>query len=243
MEKSITKSFSYMLKEEGWASKVGYMFILSLILWIVLCSVIDNVIFLITNHINPKSFTLQNYLTLFSPIVFFVLFGLPIAYFVTGYFAKCTQNVINYKPGIPVLPERRNNLLNCYILGAKKMGAIKAIQALIQPLNIFLGIPTLILMILEPALNRIFCAEFKFDSFLQWEKATQLIGKNGWLFTAILLWEFLFGTLTLILLITFFILKMNFIIIALILALYTTYIAFVKAYMEALIGEPKKIKE
>lgn len=243
MEKSMKKSFSYMFKEEGWASKTVYLFILSLIIWIILCSVIDNVIFLITNHINPKSFTSQNYITLFSPLIFFILFGLPIAYFMTGYFAKCTQNIINYKPGIPVLPERRNNLLNCYILGAKKMGAIKAIQALMQPLNIFLGIPTLIFMVLEPALNRIFCVEFKFDSFLQWEKATQLIGKNGWLFIAILLLESIFGTLTLTLLIIFFILKMNFVLIAIILALYTTYIAFVKAYMEALIGEPKQIKE
>lgn len=243
MEKSIKKSFSYMFKEEGWTSKAGYIFILCLIIWIILCFLIANIIFLAVNHINPKSFILQDYITLFTPIIFFILFGLPISYFISGYFAKCTQNVINYKPGIPVLPERKNNLLNGYILGAKKIGAIRAIQVLIQPLNICLGIPTLILMILKPALNRNFCTEFKFNSYLQWEKATELIGKNGWLYTAILLWETLFGILTLTLIIMLFFLKINFAIIAIVLALYITYIAFVTAYMEALVGEPKKVKE
>lgn len=240
MEKSIKKAFSYMFKEEGWASKIGYIFILCLIIWVTLCCFIANIIFLAVNQINPKSFILQDYITLFTPIIFLLLFGLPINSFIGGYFAKCTQNVINYKPGIPVLPERKNNFLNCYILGAKKVGAIRAIQILIHPLDICLGIPTLILLILKPALNRIFCTEFKFNSFLQWEKATELIGKNGWLFTAILLWETLFGIITLTLLIILFFMKINFVIIAIVLALCITYIAFVTAYMEALIGEPKK---
>lgn len=243
MEKSLGKAFSYMFKEQGWASKLGYIFILCTILWLLFCCFISNIIFLVVNHINPKFFTLSNNISLFSPIILFFLFGLTILYFMTGYFAKCTQNVINYKEGIPVLPERRNNLLNCYILGAKKMGAIRAIQILIQPINILLGIPSLILMVLEPALNRIFCTEFNFNSYIQWRKAAEIIAKNSWLFVSILLLEFLFGTLIIILIIVLFILKINFAIIALILASYTTYIAFVQAYMEALIGETKNIKE
>lgn len=243
MKKSISKAFTYMFKEEGWASKLGYIFFLNAILWLVFCFFIDKIIFLVANNINPRFLPLSSKIALFSPIVFLFLFGFTILYFIVGYLAKCTQNIINYKEGIPVLPERRNNLLNCFILGAKKMGAIKAIQVLIQPINFLLGIPTLIFIILEPALNRIFCAEFDFGSFIQWKKAGELIRKNGWLFVTVLLLEFLFNIVKLILIIGLFIFKIHFSIIALILSAYGTYIAFVAAYLDALIGEPKKIKE
>lgn len=243
MKKSISKSFTYMFKEEGWASKLGYIFVLNAILWIVFCFFISKIIFLVSNNINPKFFPLLGKIALSLPIIFFFLFGFTILYFIVGYLAKCTQNVINYKEGIPVLPEERNNLLNCFILGAKKMGAIKAIQVLIQPINFLLGIPTLIFLILQPALNRIFCAEFNFDSFILWKKAGEIIRKNSWLFVSIVLLEFLLNIFKLVLIVGLFIFKIHFAIIALILSAYGTYIAFVAAYLDAIIGEPKEVKE
>lgn len=246
MQKTIGNAFNYMFKDKDWFIKFAGVVLLLMIMYSPFLFLVQQFInFCINNsslshNIKPPTPALSDILSFCIPLLI-ILFISIIYYFVEGYFARCTQNIIkNYTEQPAILPEFKNNFFNSYLTGAKKYAAIRAIFTLIQPANICLFIPSLLLSLMKPALTRLYCNEFEFETYFKWKEAYELISKNVGLYIAIVIIEILFMLSLFAFLSTLFIFKIHVALISLLVAIYSAYIFFVDAYLEAIVGEPKK---
>lgn len=242
MEKSIENAFSYMLKDEKWYPKIGVLVLIYLVFWGAICFFVNEFISLIINHNMPPVFpSTEIGITIGIYAAIFILFSAIGVSLVTGFLARCTQKVVESDgKELISLPEWEKGFLYYYILGAKKSAAFNAVHVLLQPANILLGLATLFLGCIRPALNRIFCTEFKFGSYFAWQEAFDLITKNVGLYLLILLIEILLSLSLIGCLIIFFYAKVSYVIIALFATVFSVYISLVRAFMEGIIGEKKK---
>lgn len=240
MNKTFKNAFIYMFKDEKWYPKIGFLLLFLIPFWGAVCYTLSLFYPLYTKYKHHQSHELNTAIAFFVALVLLCLFGGIVYSIILGYLSKCTQNIIkSTQIENEILPSWKGNLLSNYILGAKKLGARNALMILIRPLNIALLIPMLVFYLLKPALNRIFCEEFKFDSYIQWVKASDLIGDNFGLYLIIIILEFLYGLSLLTLFIVLLIFKIHFALTALCLSIYSTYALLTGAYLEAIIGQKK----
>lgn len=247
MQKTVGNAFNYMFKDKDWCTKFAGVVLLLIIMYGPFLFLVQQFIYFCINNsslnhsIKPPMPALSDILSFCIPLLIIILFISIIYYFVEGYFARCTQNIIKNDTEQPAfLPEFKNNFFNSYLTGAKKYAAVRAIFTLIQPANICLFIPSLLLSLMKPALNRLYCNEFEFEAYFKWKEAYELISKNAGLYIAIVIIEILFTVSMFVFLIMFFIFKIHVALISLFMAIYSAYIFFVEAYLEAIVGESKK---
>lgn len=238
MEKSFGNAFTYMFKDKDFKKKIG---ILSIFLFIIFAFFGYAIYLSILIAHNPKDVALkikEPIINLLSPIITIIMF------FVSGYIFKCTHNVIksNAEEETILLPNWQDDFFSYFMIAAKKCGSILGIYTLLIPTILLLGIPFIIFFILILALERIFCEEFKFDSFFKWKEAFQLIKNNIGLYISIILTLLLFGLINFVLIFTMFKFKVHFVLIAIIMTLFNSYIVLVGAYLEGIVGEKKKTK-
>lgn len=237
MNKTVANAFVYMFKSENWYKKIGVFAAFAFFMKVINCSMISNFILLVHN---PKDLTVQqnmHAIQLLMPIVTIIIFLLG------GYIAKCVQSVIsNNGSDNVVLPDWKNNILNNFIIGAKRGGSVLAVYCLLLPTLFLLGIPILLFWLLLLPLGKIFCTNFEFESYFKWKDAFALITNNIGLYVVITLLEIILNILYVVILGLLFYFKIHTTIIALISTIIFTYLSFVFGYFMGIIGEKKVYK-
>jgi len=235
MEKSISKAFSYMFKDKDWFKKAGILVFLYFFIFALLFSEIS-VLPMLLKHNKEANLTSQ-------ALRFIMPIATLMAFFITGYISKCTQNVIknNGQENI-LLPNWQDNFFNYFIIGAKRAGSRAGIYVLLLPTIFLLGIPVIIFWFLSIPLGKIFCSEFKFDSYFKWKEGYELIKNNVGLYISILLIFLNLNLLSSLLIVGLFYFKVPNGLSAIILAITSTYLCLVSAYLVGIVGDKKKLE-
>ena len=237
MEKSYKRSFSYMYSASNWRKEAGILFAILFVINIFVATLILDII---TNFKDLKHSILVNQsfaVNLLTPVM--AILG----FFICGYLARCTRAVIKNEDGnFEFLPKWSENFFGNFLLGTKRYGAYMAVFTLILPTFVLLGIPFLIFLLIGLALERIFCEDFHFDSYLKWSAAFHLIGNNFCLYLKIMLTEIFFTLLCVAISIILYWLKLPALIIALIISAYEVYVSYITAFLNGIIGTVSKKK-
>lgn len=235
MEKSISDAFLYMFKDKDWPKKAGILAFSFFFIFAIFCKEISIFPMLIKH--NKEANLMAQTLRIVSPVVALI------NVFISGYLSKCTQNVIknNGQEDI-LLPNWQDDFFNYFIIGAKRITSKIGIYILLLPTIFLLGIPIIIFEFLCIPLGKIFCSEFKFDSYFKWKEAYKLIKNNVGLYIWILLIMLIINILSILLFVVLFYFKIPSGINAIILAIITTYSCFVFAYLVGIVGDNKKLE-
>lgn len=236
MEKSVGNAFFYMFKDEGWLKKAGILTLLFFVIFIIFYSLVSTFPMILKHPkaLNPN----MELIRLASPVASLIVF------FISGYLSKCTHNVIhsNTQENI-LLPDWQDNFFNYFIIGAKRTGSYAGVFVLLLPTILLLGIPFIIFWFLRISLGKIFCTEFKFDSYFKWEQAFELIKNNVGLYIGIFLIILVLNLLDSLLFIALLYFKVPNNLSAIISAITTTYLCFVFAYFIGIVGnKPLKLE-
>lgn len=183
MEKTFSKAFTYMFKDEDRLFKLGILILLYLPC--VLVSVIDKIFLGASGNL---------FLGFFLNCVFTIISIVSI-WITEGYYARCTQNIINLDENSkesPILPFWEDKFANNIKIGFVYNLAV--FTAIIIPILLFMasygnilsmGIySTLLLIFLAifsiyyTALKTTFCTDFKYTSFFNFKKASKLIAND-----------------------------------------------------------------
>lgn len=249
MNKSIKNAFTYMFKDEKWFFKVSLIAIIFILIWAVFCFILSQFLMLIKTvgpngqpqFNQPEFIFLNNVLQIFGAFVMIIIF------YVIGYWAKCTYNIIHNNGADTIsLPSFKDGFLNTYIIGAKLTLSAAALMYLFYPAILLFVVPFFVIIflfgiILVNALKRVFCEEFKFEAFFAWKEGFALIKNNVSLYVSIVLTQIALSIINIGMLILFYHLKFPPNIIALLVGLYTTYVYFVNAYLVGIVGSKKEL--
>lgn len=234
MKKSIDRAFLYMFKDKDWYKKAGILAVLYFIVYVIVCSAIS-ILPPLLQHAKEANLNTQM-IRLSMPIATLITF------FIIGYLTKCTHNVINNNGQEDILlPNWKDDFLNYFILGAKRIGGRMGVCVLLLPTILLLGVPFLIFWLLSIPLGRIFCTEFKFDSYFKWNKAYELIKNNVGLYICILLIMLIINLFSILLFVALFYFKVTSGLNAIILTITTTYLSLVFAYLIGIVGDKKQL--
>lgn len=219
MEKSISNAFTYMFKDEDWKYKLGILAMLSF----------------------PAMY--QSYLAdikgVKEPLLILSILAAITSIIISGFYAKCTQNVIFSESETPnLLPKWEDSFFHYFVIGLKKIVATIIIYIIMIPASI-LVIPAVIFAILYPALERVFCTEFKVTSYFSWKRATSLRKQNPSLYIKILLLPFLI--ILFFVVIMFVITEISPLLFAIISPLIICYFFLVYAYLVGMIGSEENV--
>lgn len=234
MKKSIGNAFLFMFKDKDWYKKAGILAVLYFIVYVIACSAIS-ILPTLLQHTKEANLNAQM-IRLLMPI------GTLITFFIIGYITKCTHNVINNNGQENILlPDWKDDFFNYFILGAKRIGGRMGVCVLLLPTILLLGIPFLIFWLLTIPLGRIFCTEFEFDSYFKWKKAYELIKNNIGLYVWIFLIMLMINLMNILLFVALFYFKVTSGLNAIIMAITTTYLALVFAYLVGIVGDKKQL--
>lgn len=218
MEKKISNAFTYMFKDPKWVYKLVVLTLLSV----------------------PSFYHsyLKDVKHVKEPQIILLLFVIITSILMSGYVSKCVQNVIYSNPEtLPSLPAWEDDFGGYLIIGLKKILASLLIVIALIP-GTFLIIPLLAFMILDIALERIFCENFDITAYYAWKKAFNLIKLNPTKYVQIILMYIpliiILGIVALIFSSTPFVLV--------VLPIVTTYYTLVSAYLKGIVGSEAEIK-
>lgn len=238
MDKTFGKAFSYMFKDEDWRGKAGILFVMYLVVSVFVCTFISSLVLVSGNLKDPSIAQTNNALNMMMPICDILIF------FIVGYLARCTHNVIKNDGSFAItLPKWGDGFLNNFIIGGKQTGAYLAVLCLILPSVLILGIPFLIFWFLSLALYRLFCEDFKFDSYFAWKQAFELVRNNLKLYIGVILTVIFLNLFLLCIVAPLFYFKISSSLIAILMAAYATYQALIIAYLRGIIGETRHASE
>ena len=219
MEKSIKNAFTFMFKDPDWIYKLSILALLS-----VPSSYISYL-----NHTNSANSA--NFLN--GAFLLLCIVSMVTSLIVSGYFSKCTQNIIfATHEEANLLPAWEDNFGGFVTIGLKKMLGGLLIGLVILPASL-LVIPILIFAFISIALERIFCQEFKISSYFAWRKAFNLIKEDGGRYFLILL---TYIPLVLILAVIMLIFMKIPAILMVVLPIITAYYMLVSAYLVGSLG-------
>jgi hypothetical protein len=237
MEKSYKRSFSYMFSAKNWQKEAGILFAILFIINIFTSTLILDIV-VNFKDLKHSLLTTQNFaVNLLTPVMTILWF------FISGYLARCTYAIIKNADGtLENLPKWSEDFFGNFILGAKKYGASMAVFTLLLPTVVLLGIPFLIFLLIGFALDRIFCEEFHFNSYIKWGRAFNLIKNNFGLYWGIFITEIFLMIIYLALAILLYGLRLPAFIIALLFSAYEAYWAYITAFLEGIIGTNSREK-
>jgi len=221
MDKSILKSFTYMFDANDRAFKISILVMLYLPI-----AYFSYVMMTIkANGATPQ----LNYGNI---VIFFFIVWLT-SLFATGYLAKCTQNIILFNGDQPFdMPNWEDNFIGYLVIGFKKGVSVFVTTLVLLPTVILLAIPLLIYSFIYPALDNIFCSEFKFNSYFSWKKAFSIIASNNKLYYSILGLLFLLSIARNL----FYLLKLPAGLFIFLLAIFMAYLSLISAYWIGIIN-------
>lgn len=221
MEKQISKAFTFMFQDEDWKYKIILLVLLTF----------------------PSSYIsyLNSSNQLKTAPIFLVIVSIITSLIISGYFAKCTQNIIFATPDdVNLLPKWEDNFLSFISIGFKKFLGSLLIGIVMLPASLLI-IPLLIFAYITIALERVFCEEFKISSYFAWKRAFDLIAQDGGRYFKILL---AFIPLALLLVVVMLLFIKLPIILMIVIPAITAYYMLVSAYLIGAIGtEPVVIPD
>lgn len=230
MEKSVKNAFLYMFKDKDWDKQIGILTFLFFIIFAIFYKEISLIPLLATKN-KEANLTMQA-IRIITPIVTIITF------FMLGYITKCTHNVINStNQEIILLPDWNDDFFSYFVLGAKRAASKMGVFILLLPTILLLGIPFIIFGFLCIPLGRIFCTEFKFESYFKWKEGYELIKNNVGLYIWILIIMLILNLLSTLLVIVLLYFKIESSLSAIISAIITTYLSLVFAYLLGIVGE------
>lgn len=231
MEKSVKNAFIYIFQDKDWIKKTSILAVFFFFLYAFLFKEIS-LLPLLLQH-NKEANLTQQALRIVSPILTLISF------FATGYISKCTQNVINNTQENILLPDWEDDFFNYFVIAAKRIGSRLGVYILLLPTILLLGIPFIIFWFLSLPLGKIFCSEFKFESYFKWKEAYELIKNNIGLYISILLILINLNLLITLLTVILLCLKVSNNLCSIILAMVSTYTTLVAAYLIGIVGNKK----
>lgn len=219
MEKKISTAFTYMFKDNDFA----YKFIILILL------TVPSIYISYLEHVQGIK----------TPPILLQVLSWVTGIIASGYFAKCTHNIIfSELDETNLLPKWEDDFWGYFGIGFLKGIAYLLITIALIPASILI-VPLLIFLFLTLALDRIFCTDFKMGAYFQWKKAYGLVKQNMSKYIKIAL---MYIPLTVIL-VLFVLLFAKTAVLYVAVPIVTTYYMLVSAYLVGIVGSEYGIIE